>query len=136
MRKYLLLSHGNFAKGASDSLKMFLGKRHPFQVITAYHDASDPKTAIEHFFSSLQENDEAIICTDLPGGSVNQLVLPYMRRANTYVIAGFNFPLLMELSFLSEPLQKEQLVEVIKKAQASLVLMNDYHFDYLDDKDE
>lgn len=136
MRYYLLVSHGKYAQGASDSLKLFLGEQHKFMTINAYVDQHDPKMEISSFFSSVKENDEVIICTDLLGGSVNQIVIPYLSRKHTYLIAGFNLSLLLELSFLREPLQIEELRCLIEKAKDSITLMNDYVMDTYRVEDE
>lgn len=117
------------AQGMSETLKIFLGGNHCFKTISAYIDNSDPKEELKNFFSTLDPKDEVIVCTDLLGGSVNQFVLPYLSRENTFVVAGFNLPLLMELSFLPEPITIEELRTVITKAKDSMVLMNDYNFD-------
>lgn len=131
MRKYLLISHGKMAQGVSESLKMFLGENHAFKYICAYVEHCDPQKEIQKFFSKVEEQDEVVVCTDLLGGSVNQFMIPYLKRENTYIIAGFNLPLLMELSFLSEPMQKKELRLVIEKAQNAIVLVNDYDFEHI-----
>ncbi len=136
MRKFLIITHGEFAKGIAQSLTLFLGEDHPFHAISAYVDGNTPHNEINAFMNTVSADDELIILTDILGGSVNQLMIPYMQRENTYIIAGFNFPLLLELNYYPEPATKEGLIDLVNNCKESLVLMNNYSFDELDSNDE
>ena len=128
MRKILLLSHGKFAEGILNSLSLFFGETHNFSAISAYSDGVEPEDELKKFFSLKESADEVIICSDILGGSVNQYALPYLNEDNVYIIAGFNFPLLLELGCLPESteLTIELLESIIEKSKKSIVLMNTY----------
>lgn len=128
MRKFLIITHGSFAKGIAQSLTLFLGENHPFSAISAYVDDTPVQTEIEAFMKEVREEDELVILTDIMGGSVNQLMVPYLSRPNTYLLAGFNFPMLIELACLSDEATIEDYRRIINKGKEAIVLMNDYNF--------
>lgn len=125
MRKFLLLSHGGFAKGIQHSLGLFLGEQHAFDAISAYMDDTPVQDQIQAYMDQLQEEDELIILSDIAGGSVNQLMMPYLKREHTFIIAGFNFPLLLELSVLPpEPLTQQVLFDLVERTKESMQVMD------------
>ena len=70
-RKFLIASHGNLAKGFQSSLDI-LDKGKEAAVINAYVTPEDYTPIIQTFLQSLGAEEQAIILTDLYGGSVNQ----------------------------------------------------------------
>ncbi|WP_262393574.1 PTS sugar transporter subunit IIA [Sporolactobacillus inulinus] len=77
----------------------------------------------EYFFSSVSEDDEAIIFTDLLGGSVNQKVTLCAQKHHAFIIAGFNLPIILEVLFLPEPITKEVLNQKIETCRQAMVLV-------------
>lgn len=137
MRKFLIITHGGFAKGIAHSLTLFIGENHPFHAISAYVDDTPVQDEIASFMATVEENDQLVVLTDIMGGSVNQLMMPYLSRPNTYILAGFNFPMLIELSCLPEEAEIDDFRRIINNGQKAIVLMNDYHFSAsLDEGDE
>lgn len=126
MRKFLIISHGGLAKGMSHTLTLFLGENHPFHAISAYMDESNVDDVIADFVSSLDESDELVVFSDLNGGSVNQKMIPYLSRPNTHIIAGFNFPLLLNASFypMDETLTEQVIEGWIQEAQSGILYVN------------
>lgn len=127
MRRYMLISHGRFAEGCWDTLNLFLGERNPYTTICAYVDDQPAQQKLDDYLSTVAAGDELVICSDLMGGSVNQLVTPLLRRNGTYLVAGVNLPLLMELAALptDEPLTEEAIAEVVELCRKStMVFMN------------
>ncbi len=128
MRKYLLISHGGLAEGMVNTLNLFLGELNPFKAISAFMSDVSVDTLIEQFMATVDEDDELVILSDLLGGSVNQKMMPYMSRPKTYLIAGFNLPMVLQLSVLPQDvnLNEDLLAELIDKSKESLVLVNRY----------
>lgn len=130
MRKFLMVTHGGFAKGIQHSIGLFLGEKNNFSAISAYMDDTPVQDQIESYMNALDVNDELIILTDIVGGSVNQLMVPYLVRNNTYLISGFNFPLLLELSVLPEgSLDSKTLKELIENNKNTMVLVENSMLD-------
>lgn len=128
MRKYLILTHGKFADGIAQTLSLFIGEDHPFNSISAYVDDVSVDDQIERFMTSIGDNDELIILSDLLGGSVNQKVIPYLKRSNTHIIAGFNLATLLQLSTMNTEslLSKDDINNLIQETRTSVVYVNDY----------
>ena len=126
-RKFLIATHGSFAKGISSSLDIIIGHMENVHLIQAYIDEN--KT-IEAELAALMENncenDEWVIFSDLMGGSITNQILQHTVGENVHVVAGFNLPVLIEVlmadtdSPIGEVIEqailnaKEQLVYVTK----------------------
>lgn len=112
MRKILISSHGEFAKGLENTLKMFAGDTICVASICAYIDDLDPETEFGKFLEKTDSEDEILAFTDIMGGSVNRVLNQYRMEGKCpehfHLIAGTNLPLILELalyktdSYLSE----------------------------------
>ena len=129
MRKIVLLSHGGMAKGLLNTLSIITA-------ISAYVDDCDPKAELERFWTSVNDDDQVVLCTDILGGSVNQLALPYLSRPNTYLFTGMNFPMLLQLTCLDENATEAEIKALADVGREAVVCMNDYEFPQYDDEDE
>lgn len=98
MLKVLIISHGLLAKGMESTMKLFIGENERFSYISAYVDDICLQDKVEQFMKSINDNDYLVICTDIKGGSVNTEMIRYIHRPNTYIISGFNFPLILTLA--------------------------------------
>ena len=137
MRRFLIVTHGGFAEGVKQSLTLFLGENHPFQAISAYMDETPLKDQVETFMRNIDSKDQLIILTDIMGGSVNQEMMIYIERPNTYIFTGFNFPMLIALSCLPENADIDAFRKIVDEGKEAIVLMNDYSFsDEIEDGDE
>ena len=136
MRKIVILSHGGMAKGVLNTLSIFTADLKAVTAISAYVDDCDPKVELEKFWAGVSDEDQVIFCTDILGGSVNQLVVPYLSRPNTYIFTGFNFPMLLQLTCLDENASEAEIKALAEVGKEAVVCMNDYQFPQFDDEDE
>lgn len=125
MKKYLLATHGNFAEGIKSSVKIIAGDYYSNQLetICAYIDEKDYSDRILDFISSVSENDQGFIFTDLYGGSVNQKVIQLItnKPKNINVISGLNLGMLLELILNSnETLSKEDMLNAIEAGRRDI----------------
>ena len=60
MRKFLLLSHGGLAKGALNSLQVFVRDTKNYTEISAYVDDCDPKIELKKFWDEVSDEDQVI----------------------------------------------------------------------------
>ena len=106
-RKFLIASHGNLAKGFQSSLDILADKGKELAVINAYVTPEDYTPIIQTFLQSLGAEEQAIILTDLYGGSVNLAIA-------------------LSLIFLKEgeKLTKEDIQAAIAEAQIQFVELN------------
>ncbi|MDD6230437.1 MAG: hypothetical protein PUA95_06865 [Lactimicrobium massiliense] len=137
MRKILLVSHGEMAKGAVNSLTIFVpDAQQKVTAICAYTpDCPNPQDAIKAFFDSISADDEVIAMSDVLFGSVNQYLLPYLSRPHTHIFAGFNFPMLLQLMALPQKESLDDLHQLVQEGKDGIVYLNEYRFstDDIDD---
>lgn len=136
MRRMCIITHGRFAEGLRNSLEMFLGESQPYYTICAYTDDKvQPQTQIDDFLKTADADDTVVFLTDILGGSVNTVVMQYIQRPKTYVIAGVNFPLALQLAALPEDAAAEDYKKTAMSMQNSIQYVNDYTVEK-DDGDE
>lgn len=121
MRKFFISSHGHMASGIKNSITILLGKADNVTVFDAYLDQSTVESHLEAFFKTLEEGDQAILLSDLLGGSVNQVLYRYLDRPNTFLVAGVNLALVLELVAMSEmPITHEELDSIIASSKEAM----------------
>ncbi|MEG0164932.1 PTS sugar transporter subunit IIA [Anaerorhabdus sp.] len=127
MNRYIVIaSHGPFAKGAYESLKMFFSSLNNCKYFTAYVEDYNFEKEVDTFLESITSDDELIVFTDLLGGSVNTQLLPLTNRDHTHIISGFNFPLLVSTLVLSseEYLSPVDIQLLIDEAKSGICYVN------------
>ena len=103
MRKFLIATHGSFAKGIQSSLEIIMGKLENVFMIQAYTEKNKSlKEEIDLVLEQIRNEDELIVFTDLMGGSVTNQILQYALKKNVFIVSGFNLPLLLDI-LLSDP---------------------------------
>ena len=128
MRKILVATHGRFAPGIQDSVRLIAGDAaaDSIQVIPAYVDGSDYTSLVRDFVSSVTPEDEAFIFTDLYGGSVNTEIIRQTietRPDNVYQISGLNLGLLLEIVLNADDvIGREGIEEIIAMARQEITL--------------
>ena len=132
--KMLLISHGKMAEGALNTLRIFT-QAGDITAVSAYTDESDdPGTKVTDFFE--KAGDERVIAfSDIVFGSVNQLLFPYLERHETYVFSGFNLPMLLQATALSDESSPEEIAAIAEEGRNGVVDMKNYNTDK-DDEDE
>ncbi len=134
--KILLVSHGKFAEGLCDTMKNFFGGENFYSAsVTQEYGSDGLKQTVEQYLSQW-EDEQVVICSDMMGGSANQTVFPFLSRPNTFLVAGMSLPLVMQLHLEDGDITAESLREMIREAQAEIVLVNDRDFSRMDEDDE
>ena len=133
-RKILIASHGKLAEGMLDTLSLFFQNNGNITMMCGYtQEGNKIEEEIERYMKMVQD-EEVIIFTDMMGGSVNSLFLPYLGKKNIHLIAGFNLPLILEFVCLpEEKLEKEKIHEVIEKTRMSMLYVNDCAVSFSED---
>ncbi|MDR0921005.1 MAG: PTS sugar transporter subunit IIA [Lactobacillales bacterium] len=124
MKKYLIATHGQLASGLKSSLEFFIGTEQTIETIDAYIDDSDYTEKLVGFIESVTATEQAIIFTDLKGGSVNQRVVLTAieaKKENIFVVTGTNLPTALSLILDSEPLSAERIQALIHESQVEYV---------------
>lgn len=139
MRKIIFASHHHFASGLKDTLEYIMPNSGEITAISAYTTNQPVETEIKEALSDLKPEDEAIIFTDLLGGSVNQAFTQYLASDNVHVITGMNLPVVLTLlvGLTDEKVTKEQIRYAINEGKDQLLYVNDYSKNQtMDEEDE
>ncbi|MGT2932844.1 PTS sugar transporter subunit IIA [Streptococcus catagoni] len=131
-RKCLIGSHGKLASGLQSSIEILAGRGQEIETIDAYIDDSDYTSRIEDFIAGVAADEQALIFTDLLGGSVNQKMLAAVMASgkdNIFLISNSNLATLLSLMFLKpdEALTKEEIQNTINESQVQLVAIESSH---------
>lgn len=113
--RILLTSHGKFAEGLKDSVRMLVGQTENLDVIT-FTDTmgiDELKEVIEGYFKKTKE--EIFIFTDLKGGTpFNVTSLITKERDKVFIWYGMNLPLVLEAVAMREVISSEELITHLK----------------------
>jgi len=124
-RKYLLASHGKLAEGLQSSLNILADKGKDFQVINAYVTEDDYTPEVVEFIHSINKDEQAVIFTDLFGGSVNQKIVTEVMNSNNeniFVVSNTNLAIILSILFVgAENLTSEIIEGCIADSQVALV---------------
>jgi PTS system mannose-specific IIA component len=115
--KYLIATHGKLASGFQSSLNILTGKGDEVSVVDAYLDNSDYTPKIDAFIDSVRSDEQAVIFTDLYGGSVNQKVVARLAakgKKGIFLIANSNLAII--LSIILQPEGTKLTDDIINQA--------------------
>lgn len=126
MRKFLIATHGTFAKGIQSSLEMITGATENLFIIQAY---TGENRSIEEELGAvlrqINDDDELIVFTDLMGGSITNQVVQHALRENVYIISGVNLPLLLDIILADPDIPVNDVIETgISNAKDQIVFVN------------
>ena len=123
--KIFLSTHGKMASGLKSSLEILGGDTDIITVFDAHLPGSTEtvEEKAEQFFAQCDENETKLLLTDLYGGSVNQSLMKYVDRPNTFLLSGVNLVLLFELALVPQEYTKEELLSVIETAKEGIKIV-------------
>lgn len=127
MRKFIIASHGRLASGMKSSLEILLGSADHVTVLDAYMDQTRVEDGIETFFAKCSDDDQKFLLSDLYGGSVNQVLYRYSDRVDTYLIAGVNLAVVLELVAGESHLNEDELQSILQESRNALCLVKHDH---------
>lgn len=125
MNQFIVASHDKLAEGFYRSILFFNSSVTNVHFINAYSD--DDKNFEDSFLSQVNglKEDNLVVFTDLPGGSVNRTVCEHMEEFEYKVVSGVNLPLLLELVLKPEDITEQDIREALDESRNQLVYMND-----------
>lgn len=130
MKKIILASHGGLAEGMKDTVKMLSGIDEGIYAF-GFRDGGDINEIFCQVNELINDEDEFIVVTDAPGGSVNTVLTPLVNHENVQLIAGMNTILVVSLA-MSLSADKEDILQSIEEGKGSIVYVNEL----LEDKEE
>lgn len=119
MKKILIASHGYLANGIRSSVGILTGNEDLITAVNAYVDESDYTPQIQAFIDSVEPDDDAVIFTDIYGGSVFQKVaLMEPEKHGIVHVTGVNLAAVIEALIRTDPLTPEVMDEIVAGASA------------------
>lgn len=106
------------------SLDILLGGHDRVTVFDAYVDEKSLNDALDAFFQTVGEKDQAILISDMYGGSVNSTMYTYLDRSNTTLVAGVNLALVISLTILEGDITRETLESVIEQSREAIRIVD------------
>lgn len=122
MKKIILASHGELAAGMKDTIKLLSGIDEGIYAV-CFHEGENVNEIFEQVNAMMNEEDEFIIVTDLPGGSVNTVLTPLIQRRNVHLFSGMNTILVLTLA-LNLDVSEASILRNLEDARKSLVYVN------------
>lgn len=106
MRKFVLASHGSLAEGIKNSVEMISGKQNNLYAFCMKEGESPTilKERVEKIISDSKTEDEIVLVSDFPGGSVNTMLVSFLNQNNIYLVSGMNSMLVLSLILSKEPI--------------------------------
>ena len=124
MVRYLIAAHGRAAGGIKESLDVLLGASDQVEAFDAYVDERNAEEEIRRRIEAVGEDDILVMLSDLPGGSVNQIMMRYADRKNTFHITGVSIALAVGLvSGYTDSVTEEQIREMIGECREMMDLV-------------
>jgi len=121
MRRILLASHGRVASGIKGALKILTGDVDNVTAVDCYVDESDFTPSIQEFIDSVGEGNDAIIFTDLLGGSVCNKVMTLQPEERGIVhVTGMNLALVLAFLLDDAPLTPKHVQQTIDLAASQI----------------
>lgn len=121
MKKVLVASHGHLASGIRSSIGILTGMADMVEAVDCYVDDSDFTPRIQAFIDSVGPEDEAIIFTDIYGGSVFQkVVLMEPEKRGIVHVTGMNLGLVIETLLGAEPVTADSIKQSVEPARATM----------------
>lgn len=121
MKKVLVASHGHLASGIRSSIEILTGMADMVEAVDCYVDDSDFTPRIQAFIDSVGPEDEAIIFTDIYGGSVFQkVVLMEPEKRGIVHVTGMNLGLVIEALLGAEPVTADSIKQCVELARATM----------------
>ncbi len=121
MRKILVASHGRVASGVKSAAKILLGDDSAITAVDCYVDETDYTPQLQEFIDSTTPDDEAVIFTDLMGGSVcNKVMSLEPEKHGVIHVTGFNLITVLGCLLSDERLTPE-VVDTVVEQGAGLI---------------
>lgn len=126
MSQFIIATHSYLANGYQSSLKFFDSSVNNVQFINAYVDEQTNFTDELSQMLDQMPNEQVVILTDMPGGSVNREAVNLIKKYHCQVISGINLALVLELVLNADQTLSDKTIRLaVSQAQKQLVYVND-----------
>lgn len=139
MKKVIIASHHNLAKGLKATLNYISPNTVEIIDVNAYVDEKNLEKAVDTALGQFETGEQIIAFTDMVGGSVNQEFAKRLGEYNLQLISGVNLPVALAiiLSLGEKELSADMIRMTVEEARQQLVYVNDSLLSQeMDDDDE
>ena len=125
-RKFLIATHGAFARGILSSLEMITGSTENVFTLQAYLEGNQSiEEELGKIVNPENNGEEWVIFSDLLGGSITNQLLRQVAGEHIHIVAGVNLPLLIEIVLADTDTPLAEVIEgAVGKAREQLVYVN------------
>lgn len=117
MKKILIATHGHMASGVKSVAKILLRDDSAITAVDCYVDESDFTPKVTAWIDSVTPEDDAVIFTDLLGGSVcNKIASLKPEEKGIVHVTGFNLAIVLECLISADPITAESIDTAIASA--------------------
>lgn len=120
MRYVVLVSHGTFAYGLHDALKMLAGESREDILSFGLENGTGADALAERMkerLGQLQEEDEIVLLADLVGGSPLTIAMNVVselgKLGRTVILGGMNLPLALSTVLMKDAVELADLQEML-----------------------
>ena len=125
MRKIILASHGELAKGMLNSLTMIVGELvSNFEVFCLYPGENPMDYAESQRPRIAASDDEFIFVCDVKGGSVHTALMELTVYPNMKLFCGMNLNLLLGLPLSCPKLDESSVQKLLEEARSGIDYMS------------
>lgn len=122
MIHYIIASHGLLAEGMVSAIKLITGEKDSIYNICAYIDESSPEEKLNSIMSKFKNDDYCILLSDMEGSSIHQLLFRQLNRPRTFLVAGYNLSLIIEI-ILTNACTVEEIEAIVKENRKNMKLV-------------
>lgn len=131
--RLLIATHGTLAEGLKSALSIIIGNVDKVDVINGYVTEENLNDQLDNYFKDCQE--DLVVCTDLFGGSVNQMVIQKLKERDFLLVTGIQLPLLLEMvmALNNNELNREKVALLVDNSRKQTMIVNDLLFTNVED---
>ena len=120
MKYIVLVSHGTFAPGLHNALKMLAGEDREDILSTSLENGMGSDAYVENvrkFVEGIKEEDEVLLLGDLVGGSpltlASNVIAERGLLSKTVIIGGVNLPLALSAALMKDGMELNELADML-----------------------
>lgn len=120
MKYIVLVSHGTFAPGLHNALKMLAGEDREDILSTSLENGMGSDAYVENVrkcVEGIKEEDEVLLLGDLVGGSpltlASNVIAERGLLSKTVIIGGVNLPLALSAALMKDSMELNELADML-----------------------
>ena len=99
MSQILVATHSTLAEGFAQAVKFFKADADNVHFLNGYVQSQEFERELRGQLDALPKGEPVVVCTDIPGGSVNRVAMKLADEYGFMLVSGVNMPFMLELAF-------------------------------------